>query len=127
MLWAWLMFCYQAVFRPYTTPVYNFVTSVNELMLVVSGWLFYFVIDADDAQKNMELVGWTIVGLLLVFLCLNMSVLSFIKFKSLYKKCQRYTNRREDSVKQFTSVQSHSQFLRINTLSNPKRAPYVIR
>jgi uncharacterized membrane protein len=66
-----LLFLYHAILRPYKDKMMNFLSVMNELLVVVCSGLIVGFIDKNQDKKALDTLGWTFISIIAVVLAIN--------------------------------------------------------
>lgn len=89
-LWSTLyIMSHTAYVMPYKEPIQNYQEVLNEITVLISSYhLFCFTEWIYDFERRFEL-GWSLIGVILFNVLVNVTILVFYVCNSIYKKLHR--------------------------------------
>jgi hypothetical protein len=72
---------FHLVMNPYHETIINAMMNINETSLVAWGVFFFMFAEPDTNINRLLLLGWTVIGIILAVILMNILVLWFLKIK----------------------------------------------
>ncbi|CAI2362177.1 unnamed protein product [Moneuplotes crassus] len=82
---------YQLKYQPFSKTSNNLLSVVNEIFLIF--FTVALVVMKYRENSNITLVGYVTIGLLIVFFCLNLTVIITLKLLEMFNMCKKKTKR----------------------------------
>jgi hypothetical protein len=70
---------YHLVMNPYIDAINNILMNINEISLIAWGWFFFIFAEPDSDTQRIEILGWTVIGIIVSVILLNVVVLWALK------------------------------------------------
>ena len=98
---------YHLVMNPYKETVINVMMNINESMLVTIGVFFFIFAEPDTNTDRVMLLGWAVIGLVILVMIFNVLVLWIQKIILIVSDCKK--NRRQKKMLKVTKLEPRRQ------------------